>query len=163
MGGDGLLPPFFCAVHPRFRTPWLGTMFVAGVAAIAAATLPIAILGDLVSLGTGVVFLTVAISTMWLRSTQPDLPRPFRVPGGGIRIGGAWIGIVPTLSILMTLAMIAPVLGDILYKALHGDRIPAIILVAYIAVGGLFYRFYGLERSRLGRQHKRDIAIHSQE
>ena len=56
-------------------------MFVAAMAGLAAAALPIAILADLVSLGTGVVFITVAISTIWLRNTRPDLPRPFRVPG----------------------------------------------------------------------------------
>ena len=149
MGGDGLLPAFFCAVHPRWRTPWLGTLFVAGVAATAAALLPIAILGDLVSLGTGVVFLTVAIATMWLRSTQPDLPRPFRVPGGGIRIGRAWIGTVPMLSAVMTCVMVGPVLADIVWKAVHGDRIPATILALYILVGAVFYRFYGYRRSRL--------------
>lgn len=159
MAGDGLLPRSFCAVHPRYRTPHLGTIAVALVAAVGAALLPIAILGDLVSLGTGVVFLTVALSTMWLRTTQPDLPRPFRVPGGGIRVGGVWIGTVPALSMVMTLVMIAPVLGDIGYKALHGDWIPAVILLAYIGVGALFYRYYGLSHSRLGRE---SIAHNSQ-
>jgi len=152
MGGDGLLPRFFCAVHPRYRTPHGATLFVAGIAAAGAAALPIAILGDLVSLGTGIVFLTVAVSTMWLRSTQPDLPRPFRVPGGGIQIGTAWIGLVPVISILLTLLMIAPVLGDVGYKASHGDWIPASILIIYVMAGALFYRFYGMRHSRLGKE-----------
>jgi len=150
MGGDGLLPPIFCAVHPRYRTPHGSTLIVAGIAAAGAAALPIAILGDLVSLGTGIVFLTVAISTMWLRSTQPDLPRPFRVPGGGIRIGRAWIGVVPSISILLTLLMVAPVFGDVAYKASRGDWIPASILTIYVLIGALFYRFYGMRHSRLG-------------
>jgi APA family basic amino acid/polyamine antiporter len=151
MSDDGLLPKFICAVHPRFKTPYLGTITVAAIAAIGAAFLPIAILGDLVSLGTGVVFLTVAVSTMWLRSTQPDLPRPFKVPFGGVRIGRAWIGTVPILSILLTLMMIAPVLGDIIYKAAKGDRIPAVILVCYIIAGAILYLSYGLRKSRLGQ------------
>jgi APA family basic amino acid/polyamine antiporter len=150
MSDDGLLPRFICAIHPRFRTPHLGTMVVAGIAATGAAILPIAILGDLVSLGTGVVFLTVAVSTMWLRSTQPDLPRPFRVPFGGFWIGGAWIGFVPVMSIVLTLVMVGPVLGDIAYKAAHDDWIPATILICYIVVGAFFYALYGLRRSRLG-------------
>jgi APA family basic amino acid/polyamine antiporter len=167
MAGDGLLPRFFCAVHPRYRTPHLGTIAVAAIAAVAAALLPIAILGDLVSIGTGIVFLTVAVSTMWLRSAEPDLPRPFRVPGGGIRIGRAWIGTVPALSFVFTLAMIAPVFIDIIAKAAHGDRIPAVILIAYIAAGAAFYRFYSVGHSRLGRQWNAEspsaaIAIASQ-
>ncbi len=30
MGRDGLLPDFFCAVHPKFHTPYLNTIVVAG-------------------------------------------------------------------------------------------------------------------------------------
>lgn len=157
MSDDGLLPSFICAVHPRFRTPWLGTIAVAAIAAIGAAFLPISILGDLVSLGTGVVFLTVAVSTMWLRSSRPELPRPFRVPFGGFRIGEAWIGTVPVLSIVLTLLMMAPVLGDIIYKAAHGDRIPAIILLLYIAAGAILYATYGLRRSRLGQAWRESV------
>jgi len=159
MGGDGLLPRFFCVVHPRFRTPYLSTIFVAGMAAVAAAALPIAILGDLVSLGTGVVFVTVAISTIWLRTTRPDLPRPFRVPGGGITLGGVWLGTVPVLSLVMTLLMVGPVLGDIGYKAAHGDRIPAVILVLYVLTGGLVYRLYGYRKSHLGKAWRARFSI----
>jgi APA family basic amino acid/polyamine antiporter len=158
MSDDGLLPRFICAIHPRFRTPYLGTILVAGIAAAGAAFLPIAILGDLVSLGTGVVFLTVAVSTMWLRSTEPDLPRPFRVPFGGIRIGGAWIGVVPVLSILLTIVMIAPVLGDIAYKASNGDWIPAVILILYVIAGAALYACYGLRKSRLGQAWREAAA-----
>jgi APA family basic amino acid/polyamine antiporter len=124
---------------------------VAAIAAVGAAFLPISILGDLVSLGTGVVFLTVAASTMWLRSSQPELERPFKVPLGGIWIGSRWIGIVPVLSMVFTLLMMAPVLGDIFYKAAHGDWIPAVILLCYMVAGALLYMLYGLRKSRLGQ------------
>ena len=151
MSADGLLPSFFSRIHPRFRTPHLGTAAVAGVAALAGALLPIAILGDLVSLGTGVVFLTVAMSTIWLRSTQPDLPRPFRVPGGGVWIGGLWIGVAPAVSMILTVAMVGPELADMAYKASKGDIIPAAILGLYVLAGGLAYALYGARRSKLGR------------
>lgn len=158
MSDDGLLPSFICAIHPRYRTPYLGTITVAAIAAIGAAFLPIAILSDLVSLGTGVVFLTVAISTMWLRSTERDLPRPFRVPFGGIWIGGFWLGLVPVLSVLLTLLMMAPVVGDIGYKASKGDWIPAVILACYIIAGALLYATYGFHSSRLGQSWRASAA-----
>jgi len=151
MSADGLLPGFFSRIHSRYRTPHLGTLAVAGVAALAAALLSISILGDLVSLGTGVVFLTVAVSTIWLRSSQPDLPRPFRVPGGGVWIRGLWIGVTPAVSIVLTIAMVGPVLADVVYKAARGDAIPAVILVAYVLAGGAVYVLYGLRRSKLGK------------
>lgn len=152
MSDDGLLPRFFSVVHPRFRTPHRGTIGVAAVAAIGAACLPISILGDLVSLGTGVVFVTVGISVMWLRTSHPDLPRPFRVPGGGVTIGRFWIGVVPALSVLFTLAMIVPVIVNIGYDALHGDVIPAMILGLYVLAGAVAYRMYGLRHSRLAKE-----------
>jgi APA family basic amino acid/polyamine antiporter len=158
MSDDGLLPRFICSIHPRFRTPYLGTIAVAGLAAAGAAFLPIAILGDLVSLGTGFVFVTVAISTMWLRSSQPDLPRPFRVPLGGVWIGKAWIGTVPVLAILLTVLMVAPVLGDIGYKAVKGDWIPAGILICYIIAGAMLYAAYGVRKSRLGQSWRSQTA-----
>jgi APA family basic amino acid/polyamine antiporter len=149
MAADGLLPPAFARIHPRFSTPANGTILVAAISAIAAALLPISLLADLVSLGTAAVFTTVAICVMWLRSARPDLSRPFSVPLGGVWIGRAWIGVVPVLAILFCLTMMGPVLADIVGKAIHGEWIPAAILFSYIAIGGLIYWRYGRRHSRL--------------
>ncbi len=83
---DGLLPKLFATIHPKFRTPWIGTIILGVAIAIAASLLPITILGDLVSLGTAVAFAIVCLSTMWLRNQRPELVRPFRVPLGGGRL-----------------------------------------------------------------------------
>ncbi|MGN6268896.1 MAG: amino acid permease [Sphingomonas sp.] len=149
MAADGLLPPAFARIHPRFSTPANGTILVAAISAIAAALLPISLLADLVSLGTAAVFTTVAICVMWLRSARPDLPRPFSVPLGGVRVGRLWIGVVPVLAILFCLTMMGPVLTDIVGKAIHGEWIPATILFSYILVGALLYWRYGHRHSRL--------------
>lgn len=148
MACDGLLPGGFMRVHPVFRTPALGTLLVGAVAAIGASVLPISILADLTSIGTACVFLTVAISVMWLRSERPDLPRPFRVPFGGIRIGRAWIGVIPVLSLLSSVLMMAPVLIDIGLRAAGGEWIPAAILGLWIVAGALLYGLYGSVRSK---------------
>jgi APA family basic amino acid/polyamine antiporter len=83
MARDGLLPRAFCKVHPKFRTPYIGTMILGVLIAIAASLLPITILGDLVSLGTATAFGIVCLAVMSLRTSRPDLTRPFRVPFGG--------------------------------------------------------------------------------
>src|SRR3546814_4513801 len=54
MSRDGLMPAFFARLHPRYCTPWAGTIALAAGMGIAAAFLPITLLGDLVSLGTAV-------------------------------------------------------------------------------------------------------------
>jgi APA family basic amino acid/polyamine antiporter len=149
MSRDGLLPEVFSRISPRWRTPRRGTLIVGSLVALAAALLPISILSDIVSLGTALAFSIVALSVMWLRSTQPDLPRPFRVPFDGIRIGGAWIGIVPVLAILFCILMVLPLIIDIVSKAMHGNAIPAFLLGGYCAVGALVYLGYGRRHSKL--------------
>jgi APA family basic amino acid/polyamine antiporter len=151
MASDGMLPRAFCNLHVRFVTPALGTLIVAGISGVAAALLPITLLADLVSIGTAFVFSIVAISTMWLRTAHPDLPRPFRVPLGGVWIRGAWIGTVPVLALLFCITMMGPVLIDIAGKAFSGEWIPAAILCAYILCGILLYAVYGYRHSRLAQ------------
>jgi APA family basic amino acid/polyamine antiporter len=84
MSHDGLIGKMFGRVHPVYRTPHVGTVFVGVVAAILAGLLPIGVLGDLVSMGTLLAFATVCIGVLVLRYTKPDAPRPFRVKGAMI-------------------------------------------------------------------------------
>jgi APA family basic amino acid/polyamine antiporter len=80
MGNDGLLPGWTRRIHPRFRTPHISTLVTGVVVALAAGFTGIATLGNLVSIGTLMAFVIVSIGIIVLRSTRPDLPRPFRVP-----------------------------------------------------------------------------------
>ena len=94
MATDGLLPPVFSKVHPRFRTPFVTTI-VTGLAAAAFASLfPIGVLSELVSIGTLLAFVIVSLSVIILRRTRPDLPRKFRTP---------WVPLVPILGALICL------------------------------------------------------------
>ncbi len=80
MSRDGLLPRAFGKVHPKFQTPYVGTIIVGVVAACLAGFLPIGLLGEMVSMGTLLAFATVCAGVLILRKTKPDLHRPFRVP-----------------------------------------------------------------------------------
>lgn len=150
VGQDGLLPPLFSRLHPKFRTPYLGIILLGVLSAAMAATLPLSMLTDLVSLGLALCFSIVAISVMWLRSTRPDLRRPFRVPLGGVWIGRVWIGIVPVAAILMCWGMMVPVILDLSHKAASGNAFPALFVCSYLSLGALIYIFYGRRRSRVG-------------
>ncbi len=80
MSCDGLLPPVLSSVHPKLRTPFVSTVMTGSVAAVLAGLLPISVLGELVSIGTLFAFTVVCLGVFVLRRTQPDQPRPFRVP-----------------------------------------------------------------------------------
>ncbi len=143
MSRDGLIPGIFCKLHPAFKTPAHATAIVCLVSAVIAAFLPISVLGDMVSFGTALAFSVVGFSLIWLRNKRPDLHRPFKVPLGGFRIGGIWIGIVPLLAIVLCLGMIVPVVIDIVAQALRGDILPAGLIGGYIVIGVLIYALYG--------------------
>ena len=104
MARDGLLPKFFASLHPKFRTPWIGTIFLGIVIAVLAAFLPIDILGDLVSLGTATAFGIVCLSVMYLRTREKQLVRPFSIP-----LGGALVG--QPVMVLVAALVVAGILG----------------------------------------------------
>ncbi len=159
MARDGLLPSVFKVVNPRFKTPFAGTLLLGVVIAIAAAVLPLSILGDLVSLGTAMAFAIVCISVMYLRKHEPALPRPFKVP---------FFPIVPILGIIMcVIFMMGPIVIDIVSKGIgvdllgrlvgtpdpnfRSDPVALGILVVYFILGALVYALFGYRNSRLGR------------
>ena len=81
MGRDGMLPSRFASVNPRTLTPQFNTIVVAVVVALIAGFVPSDYLWDTVSIGTLAAFILVAVGVIVLRQSQPDLHRPFRVPG----------------------------------------------------------------------------------
>src|SRR5919197_5512062 len=92
MSRDGLLPPVFGKVHPKFQTPYITTIVTGVVAAAVSGFFPIGLLGELVSIGTLLAFVIVCCGVMVLRYKRPNIPRPFRTP---------MVPAVPILGILI--------------------------------------------------------------
>jgi APA family basic amino acid/polyamine antiporter len=80
MSKDGLLPPIFSVVHPKFRTPWIAQFLIGVIAMLIAGLFPIGLLGELVSIGTLLAFAIVCAGVFILRFTDPQIKRPFRTP-----------------------------------------------------------------------------------
>jgi len=78
MSSDGLLP-WFRRTHPRFHSPHIATVVTATFVALAGGLLPMALVGELVSIGTLLAFVIVCIAVPILRRTDPNVPRAFRV------------------------------------------------------------------------------------
>jgi APA family basic amino acid/polyamine antiporter len=142
MARDGLLPKVFAAIHPKYRTPWLGTILLGILIAVAASFLPISLLGDLVSLGTAVAFSIVCLSVIYLRVKHPDLPRPFKVPGGIV---------TAVLGILACGFLAWQNFEPMIHRALADDPVPLTILGVYALVGAVIYAAYGYWHSYLAK------------
>jgi APA family basic amino acid/polyamine antiporter len=138
MARDGLLPPVFGKIHPRFQTPYLTTIFTGLVAAAVSGFFPIALLGELVSIGTLFAFVLVSAGILMLRYKRPDLPRPFRTP---------LVPVVPLLGI--------GVCGYLMW-ALPSDT--WLRLLVWLALGLVIYFLYGRTHSRVGRIERGEIA-----
>jgi APA family basic amino acid/polyamine antiporter len=80
MSRDGLLPPVFSAVHPRFRTPYVATVVTGVVICLTAALTPIQKLEEMVNVGTLMAFAMVCAAVGILRLQRPAVRRPFRCP-----------------------------------------------------------------------------------
>ena len=81
MSRDGLLPKFFSAIHPKYRTPYASSLLTGLFAGIIAAFIPILTVAELTSIGTLAAFVFVCIAVLILRATRPDLRAKFRCPG----------------------------------------------------------------------------------
>jgi hypothetical protein len=80
MSKDGLLPSWAAKVHPKYQTPHITTAITGAIVAVLAGFVPIGLLGELVSIGTLFAFVIVGSGIIILRSTNPNLHRPFKVP-----------------------------------------------------------------------------------
>jgi APA family basic amino acid/polyamine antiporter len=132
MSRDGLLPPVFGKIHPKFRTPYVTTIVTGTVAAVVAGFFPIALLGELVSIGTLLAFVIVCFGVMILRYKRPNVPRPFRTP---------LVPVVPILGILICGYMMSSLPVDTWIR-----------LIVWMAIGLLIYFGYSRSHSKVGSQ-----------
>ncbi len=129
MAQDGLLPALFGRLHPRFGTPVASQLAIGAVVAAVAAVVPLAVLGEMVSIGTLLAFGLVCVAVIRLRGLEPGAERPFRCPA---------VPVVPGLGILCCLALMAGL------PLLTWAR-----LVVWLAIGLAIYFGYGRRHSRL--------------
>jgi APA family basic amino acid/polyamine antiporter len=143
MAKDGLLPKgFFADIHPRFRTPWKGTILAGFIAAIVGSVTPIDDIGKMVNIGTLFAFVIVCISVMVLRHKDPDRPRPFRTPL-------AWpIPVIPVLGIAFNGYMMVELGAANWYR-----------LIGWLLIGLVVYFLYSRKHSKVQQALKQTTVV----
>lgn len=128
---DGLISPFFAKVSPKTQTPVRTTVIAGVLMATMAGFVPFGALAELVNIGTLAAFVLVCAGVIVLRRTHPDMPRPFKMPGGII---------LPVLGVLSCGALIA-----FLPLETH------LRFVGWLAAGLVIYFAYGMRHSKLAQ------------
>jgi APA family basic amino acid/polyamine antiporter len=129
MSRDGLLPPTFSRVHPKFRTPDVATWVAGLFVAIPAGIFDIGTLADLSNIGTLFAFILVSIAVLILRKRQPDRPRSFRVP---------WTPFIPLASVISCFVLMASLTVENWLR-----------FFVWLIIGLFVYHQYGHKHSQL--------------
>ena len=130
MSRDGLLPKFFAKVHPKYKTPHVGTIITGVGVGVTAMFTSLDAMVDLTNIGTLFAFILVCFGIMILRIKDPDRPRSFRVPGG---------------PYLLPLLGVASCIGLAIYLPPSSWW----RFVKWFLVGIVFYAVYGYHHSGL--------------
>jgi len=129
MSRDGLLPKLFCDVHPKFRTPWRSNLLFLVFVSLFSGFAPIAVVGEMTSIGTLLAFVIVCAGILVMRKTQPNQPRPFRTP---------LVPLVPILGIIANLGLMAGLGIDNWLR-----------LIIWMAIGLAIYFGYSRKHSKV--------------
>ncbi|MBA3881680.1 MAG: amino acid permease [Chthoniobacterales bacterium] len=136
MARDGLLPRYFARIHPRYRTPYITTIWTGLVVGGVAMFTDIGSLADLTNIGTLFAFTLVCLGVIVLRRTDRDRPRPFRVP---------FVPLFPILGVLFCVALMLSLPIETWVR-----------FFIWLILGLVIYFFYGAGHSRL--QHGIDTG-----
>ena len=123
MAKDGLLPRFFCEIHPKYHTPWRSNIILMILVGVFGAFAPLELVGGMTSIGTLLAFAMVCAGVLVLHYMEPSLPRPFKTP---------FVPYVPILGIAICLTLMAFLGWE------NWAR-----LIIWLAIGLLIYFYYG--------------------
>ncbi len=108
MGRAKMLPAIFGSVHPKYQTPTAAIILV-GIITCFSPLLGKSSLGwfvDASAFGTVIAYFMVALSFVVLRSSEPNLVRPYRVAAGQV------VGVIAVLVALFFIWLYLPFLGS---------------------------------------------------
>jgi APA family basic amino acid/polyamine antiporter len=132
MSRDGLFPKLFSTVHKKFKTPHISTWIAGFAVGIPAGIFAISDAADLSNIGTLFAFVLVSLGVVFLRRTQPDRPRGFKVP---------FVPLFPLISVVLCGGLMTGL-----------TVITWIRFVVWLFLGLLIYIFYSRHHSEFAKK-----------
>lgn len=132
MSRDHFISQRFQKLHPKFHTPALLTWTVGLLAVVGILTLNLDVAAELCNYGTFTSFIIVCVAVLILRKTDPNRPRPFKVP---------FSPVTPALGIICCG-------GLMIYKSMQPSG-SALLFPVWLGFGALIYLLYGFVKNRM--------------
>lgn len=146
-----LLPKSLAKLHPRFRTPYRAVLLVGMISFLGPFIgrnwlIPLA---DIGSVGFAAMYLGGALSAYRLRTREPNLPRPYRMPGGRIMAALA----AACTVIIMFFALVPGLPSSIVWPTDY------MVLLVWIILGGVAFVALSKERSSINEIERETIVL----
>jgi len=131
MSRDNFLPKSLNAIHKKFRTPHILTWLSGLVVIICALFMDLNVSAELCNFGTFTSFIIICLTVLILRKTEPDRPRPFKVP---------FCPLFPILGILTC--------SLLMYCKFSSNSDSSIYFLVWLLIGLGIYAGYGYHNKR---------------
>ena len=137
MSRDKFLPKSLRLIHKKYRTPHVLTWISGIVVIVCALFMDLNISAELCNFGTFTSFIIICIAVLILRKTDPDRPRPFKVP------------LCPLFPILGILTC-----GGLMVYSMKFLKTSSLYFPLWLAMGVAIYIIYGYKQKRLEEQNR---------
>ena len=137
MSRDRFLPKSLRLIHKKYRTPHVLTWISGIVVVICALFMNLNISAELCNFGTFTSFIIICIAVLILRKTDPDRPRPFKVP---------FSPVFPILGIITC--------GGLMVFSMKFLTTSSLYFPLWLLIGVLIYATYGYSQKRLEEKQK---------
>ena len=138
MSRDKFLPKSLRLIHKKYRTPHVLTWISGIVVIICALFMDLNISAELCNFGTFTSFIIICIAVLILRKTDPERPRPFKVP---------LCPLFPVLGILTC--------GGLMVYSMKFLKTSSLYFPLWLAMGVAIYVIYGYKQKRVEEQTRK--------
>ena len=141
MSRDRFLPKSLRLIHKKFRTPHVLTWISGIIVILCSLFMDLNISAELCNFGTFTSFIVICIAVLILRKTDPDRPRPFKVP---------FSPLFPVLGILTC--------GGLMVYSMKFLTTSSLYFPLWLLIGLAIYAGYGYEQKRLEEKQKAKMS-----